>query len=205
MHLDSHHKFALIAGLGLSAIALNDAVTHGLTGHWSVFADEGPTWIVATGDVIHGLAYAGGLAVLRAERSRIHANRAASIFGWLLFAAFVPLAVGFLLGGIVPLRDTLMNAGGPVIGIAFLLQFVAALGLGLSLAKHPETGVGSRILLAVLPVIGLTVLLALVAADWAHPAYVETVTIVGVALLGVSGRPPSTRTQRDVRYAVDAA
>ncbi|KGN31365.1 hypothetical protein N802_04545 [Knoellia sinensis KCTC 19936] len=194
MQFAKHHTFALLAALGLSAIALNDAVTHGLTGEYSVFADDGPTWIVALGDVIHGLAYAGGLAVLRAERQRIHANRAASIFGWLLFAAFVPLALGFLLAGIVPLRDSLMTLGGPVIGVAFGLQFLAALGLGLSLVKRPETGVGSRILLAILPAIGVTVALAVFATDWAHPAYVETVTIIGTALLATSTRRASLDT-----------
>lgn len=189
MQLRTHHKLALAGALGLSGIAIFDAITHGLTGHWSMFADDGEVpWVMAVGDLVHGLAYTGALAVLHTERRRIHANRAASIFGWLLFVAFVPLAIGFLLSSIPPARDTVLELGGVVIGVAFGLQFIAALGLGLSLVRHPETGVGSRVLLAFLPVVGVTVALAILAKDWAHPAYVETVVIIGTALLATSRR-----------------
>lgn len=190
MKLARHHRLALPAAVGLSAIAIFDAVTHGLTGHWSVFADDsGVPVALAVCSVVHGLAYAGALWVQYAERGRIRANRAASVFSWLLFAAFVPLAAGFLL--LAPFEayghfEGAYAALAPVIGVAFGLQFLAATGLGLSLLRHPETGVGSRMLAALPLVMGLTALLAFVAPDWAHPAYVETVTIVGVALLGTA-------------------
>lgn len=190
MKLARHHRLALPAALGLSAIAVFDAITHGLTGQWSVFADDSDLPVaLAVGAVVHGLAYAGALWVLYAERDSIRANRAATVFGWLLVAAFIPLAAGFLL--LAPLHAFGSFEGGytaiaPVIGVAFGLQFLAATGLGLSLLRHPQTGVGSRMLAALPLVMGLTALLALVAPDWAHPAYVETVTIVGVALLGTA-------------------
>jgi hypothetical protein len=201
MKLARHHRLALPAAVGLSAIALFDAVTHGLTGHWSVFADDTDVpAALAVGCVVHGLAYAGGLRVLYAERQRLRANRGATVFGWLLFATFAPLAAGFLL--LAPFQayghfDGAYAVLGPVIGIAFGLQFLAATGLGLSLLRHPETGVGSRMLAALPLVMGLTALLALVAPDWAHPAYVETVTIVGAALFGtaVPARRPVPASQ----------
>lgn len=36
-----------------------------------------------------------------------------------------------------------------------------------------------------LPVFGVTILLQLVATDWAHPAYLETTLHFGIAVLGV--------------------
>lgn len=197
MKLATHHKFALTGALGLSGLAVFDAITHGITGHWSAFSDDGDiVWMRALGSVVHGLAYAGALWVLHAERRRIHANRTAAVFGWLLFAAFVPLAVGFLTA--MPLQAAgiglaVYDAVTPVIGAAFGLQFVAGIGLGLSLRRRPETGPGSRILQAIIPVIGATALVAFLVPDWAHPAYVEACTIVGAALLGAAA-PARRRT-----------
>lgn len=195
MNLAPHHRLALLAALGLSVIAIFDAITHGVTGHSSVFADgSDSTAAQALGAVVHGLAYLAALWVLHIERRRIHANRAATVSGWLLFAAFVPLAAGFLLGGpfrALGLLEGMFTLLDPVIGISFGLQFLAAAGLGLSLLRHPETGVGSRILATIPVVLGLTILLAVFAPDWAHPAYIETITIVGVSLLGTA--TPSRR------------
>jgi hypothetical protein len=190
MKLALHHRLALPAALGLSAIAIFDAITHGVTGHWSVFADDsGSAAAQALGAVVHGLAYLGALWVLYIERRRFRANRAATVFGWLLVAAFAPLAAGFLLlapfGALGQLEGALAFVE-PVIGIAFGLQFLAAAGLGLSLLRHPETGVGSRILAAIPLVLGLTLLLIVVAPDWSHPAYLETFTIVGASLIGTA-------------------
>ncbi len=193
MTLERHHRFALAAALGLSGIALFDAATHGMTGHPSAFSDVGTNhWLQLAGSAVHGLAYAGGAWVLHVERRRLHANRGAAVFEWLLFAAFAALAAGFLL--VMPFTSYGVLGGFtslfvPVIGIAFLLQFLAAMGLGLSLIKRPETGVGSRILLALFPTFGLTALIAAVAPDWGHPAYVESVTILGAALLGTATPP----------------
>jgi hypothetical protein len=190
MQLRRHHRIALATGLGLSGIALFDAVTHGVTGHWSAFSDDGDVpAIIAVGNVVHGLAYAGGVLVLHAERARLTVNRPAAVSRWLLLAAFAVLGVGFLL--LAPFQPydmatTLTDAVGPVIGVAFLLQFLAALGLGLSLLRYPDTGVGSRVLAGLPLVVAATVVVAVVAGDWAHPAYVETATILGVALLGTA-------------------
>jgi hypothetical protein len=203
MALAPHHRVALAAALGLSAVALVDAVSHGVTGDWSVFSDEGQIpWIRSAGAVVHGLAYAAGAWVLHAERRRLVVNRSATVFRWLLVVALAVLAAGFGLvapfapDGLPPAPDAVFAA---VVGVAFGLQFVAATGLGLSLLRHPETGIGSRLLQAVLPVLAVTVLLGAVAPAWAHPAYLETTTILGVALLGTAARPGSGATPTALR------
>lgn len=192
MRLAPHHTFALAGAAGLSAIALFDAVTHGLTGQWSVFADDSPVpWLQRVGDVIHGLAYLGALWVLYAERRHVLAGRVARVLGWVLAASFAVLAATFLV--VSPLSwlglDGLMGALSGVVGVAFLVQLLAGMALGLTLWRRPATAPGNRVLAAALPAVLVTVALGFVAADWAHPAYVETCVIVGTALLGAAARP----------------
>ncbi|KGN31364.1 hypothetical protein N802_04540 [Knoellia sinensis KCTC 19936] len=195
MQLGTHHRYALAGAVVLSALALYDAATWGLTGHSSVFVDTGPRWAQILAGVVHVVAYTGALAVLHAERRRIHTNRAAAVFGWLLFVAFIPLAVGYLLIAIPAVTEVVQSRGEVVFGLAFGLQFLAAIGLGLSLVKHPETRIGSRILLGIVPTIGLTAALAAWTSNWAHPAYVEAVTLMGIALLAT--RTPTHRPDTD--------
>ena len=76
MQLAPHHKQGLAGAAVLSSIALFDAMTHGLTGHGSVFADGSTMpWLLAAGDIAHGAAYLSLLLVLRAERTRLAVNR----------------------------------------------------------------------------------------------------------------------------------
>ena len=200
MNLARHHRVALAGALGLSAIALFDAVTHGLTGHWSAFSDDGQNPAIrAAGEAVHGLAYAGAVWVLVAERRRLHANRRTTVFAWVLALSFAALAAGFLVAAPFTAAAGARPAVAffePVIGAAFALQFLAAIGLGLALLRHAETGVGSRLLAATVPVLALTLVLASVAPAWAHPAYVETTTILGVALLGTAVRPLRAASDR---------
>lgn len=192
LSLHRHHVLALAGAAGLSAIALTDAATHGLTGSWSLFSDDGDVpWVRSLGAVVHGLAYAGAVWVLHAERDRLRVNRAAAVFSRLALVAFLLLAAGFLLvAPLMPygLAGPVEPALGPVIGVAFVVQIVAAAGVGLSLLRRPDAGPGTWVLASLPVVLVLTVLLGLVAADWAHPAYLETVTVVGVALLGARRR-----------------
>ncbi len=192
MHLSRHHRLGLAGVVGIGSIALFDAVTHGLTGRSSVFSDEATVpWIAAAGSMVHGLAYLTMLAVLWAEREHLRPGRWVSLLWWVLFGSFAGFAVTYLgptwveaLG-----HDTRMSAVvEPVVTAAFLGHFLAAVGLGFALRRRPEARPGSRILLAILPVIGLTVLVAWLAPTWAHPAYLEITTLLGVALLGADRR-----------------
>jgi hypothetical protein len=194
MSLSRHHLIALgLSAGGLVSIALTDAVTHGLTGHNSVFSDDSgrPGWIIV-GGLGHSAAYAAQCWVLVAERDRFAgANRFARLLRGVLLVSLALLAVGFavvspiLILARVPLDGAVGTAWGLVATVGFGGMILGALLLGLALLRTNPLGLGGRVLAAVLPVAGLTVALAAWAPAWAHPAYVETVLAFGIALLGV--------------------
>lgn len=189
MRLDTHHRIALTFALGLTAIAVHSAFLRALTGHDSIFSDESPSafWR-AFSYCVHGLAYVACTAVLIRERHRLGLNRASRVLGWMLACCLAVLAFCFLVVAVPHQYGHLgwaYDALGIPLGVAFGGHFVAALGLGLSVARRPEASLGARIHLLMVPAIGLTVLLAVFARDWAHPAYLEAVAIIGAALLGV--------------------
>jgi hypothetical protein len=136
---------------------------------------------------VHGLTYALRAAALVHCATRIDAGRAA--VRWLRRIAVVDLvllAVPFLysaatgaVGG-----DGLLGA---VLGFAFLALFPLAVALGAVLAARRETRHRPGwLLLATLPLIGVTALLG--AVGWAHPGYAETLVYLGLALLGAVSR-----------------
>ncbi|HET7352411.1 MAG TPA: hypothetical protein VFJ28_15870 [Marmoricola sp.] len=193
MALSRHHRIALVGACATSAIALGDAVVHGLTGDNSVFSDDsGRSALIALGGIVHGLTYVALAAVLVAERVRfVGTNLVARGARWVLMGGLAVLAIGFLL--VVPV---LAFAGQPegAVGAAwagtatvgFLAMILGSLTLGLALLRTSALGVGARVLAMMLPVAGLTALVAYAAPSWAHPAYVETTLHFGIALLGVS-------------------
>lgn len=193
MTLDRRHSLALIGATLTSAIALGDAVTHGLTGQSSVFAsDSGATAWAVIGGLIHGLTYAALCWVLVGERDRFAtANRFARALRRVLIFTFAVMAVAFVVAGPI-LTMTGGSAESPalatfeVFGTAvFLVMILASLLLGLALLRNHSGGVGARLLAAITPVLAITVLLGFIAPDWTHPGYVETLIHFGVALLGV--------------------
>ena len=101
MTLDRRHTLALIGATLTSAIALGDAVTHGLTGQSSVFAgDSGATAWSEIGGLVHGLTYAALGWVLVGERDRFAtANRFARVLRLVLIPTFDVMAVAFVMGG----------------------------------------------------------------------------------------------------------
>jgi hypothetical protein len=203
MALSRHHRIALVGACATSAIALGDAVVHGLTGDNSVFADDsGRPVLIALVGVVHGLTYLALATVLVAERVRFAGtNHLARGARWLLLGGLAVLAVGFLL--VVPV---FAFAGPPdgalgatwegVATVGFLAMILGSLTLGLALLRTSALGVGARVLALMLPVAGLTAIVAYAAPSWAHPAYLETTLHFGIALLGVGAarvRQPATR------------
>lgn len=191
MHLSRHHLAALVAATGTSAIALTDAVTHGITGHYSVFSDDsGVRSAVVASGLVHGLTYVALLVVLLRERARFAAsNRVARGARWIVMISLGFLALGFLT--LVPFLNP-RGGDGPVatalnvlVGPAFAGMILGSLVLGLALLRSAALGVGARVLACMLPVLGVTALLGWLAPDWAHPAYLETTLNFGIALLGV--------------------
>ncbi len=183
------HQIALLAAFGIVSIALFDAVTHGVTGHNSIFADDTDiVWLAQVGNVLHGLAYAGAVAVLVMNRRRIVAvNRVAAAAYWPVLVAVTILGTGFLL--VMPFLnlDAMPVAVGVVATTAFAVMLLGAPVLGLSLLRAPEMRPGNALLAAMVPMLGLTILLGFLVPNWAHPAYLETASAIGFALLGYRG------------------
>jgi hypothetical protein len=191
MQLSIHHKLALTGAAMTSAIALFDAMTHGLTGEYSVFSDEsGVRPVKVLGDLVHGLTYVALCLVLVREATLVAAaGRVQAVLRWVLVGSLTLLAAGFLL--VAPWLESPESAGvvGVVLVVLMSIGFAGmafgSLLIGPLLLRTPGLRTGARVLTAMLPVLGLTILLAFVAADWAHPAYLETTLHFGLALLGV--------------------
>ena len=191
MHLSTHHKIALPAAALTSCIALFDAATHGLTGGYSWFADDsGVRPAQVFGSLAHGLAYVALCVVLVREAALISAaGRVQAVLRWILVGSLALLAAGFLF--VAPFLESPETAGtvGAILGVSMSVGFIGmilgSLILGPLLLRAPGLRTGARVLTAMLPVLGVTILLAFVANDWAHPAYLETALHFGLALLGV--------------------
>jgi hypothetical protein len=202
-----HHRLAFVGAAATSAIALTDAFTHGLTGSSSAFADDsGAEGLILVGDLVHGLTYAAFCFVLVREAGRIDAaGRAAAALRRVLLASLAFLSAGFLLAS--PFRGRIEgsafeDAAGVVATVAFLGMILSALALGPLLLRRPELRVGARVLTGLLPVLGLTILLAVLVPAFAHPAYLETTLHFGIALLGVGAVSTQVRDPRRVDQVV---
>lgn len=185
---------ALTGAVGLSAIALNDAATFALTGHYSAASDEfgvNPLYLVS--GLVHGLAYLALAGVLRAFGPRVDGgNRFRRIVRLTLIVAFLVLAGGMLVGTAVSAVTGEMLSGsglyGGVANVSFLLHFLGSVALGFSLLRQPGMRLPAWTLIAILPVLGLTIVLGVLGSPWAHPAYAEALVCFGVAFIGLSAR-----------------
>jgi len=209
--VERHHRLALAGSAGLSAIALTDAVTHGVTGSYSPFADDsGQTGAILVSYVVHGLAYLALAHVLRRESAAFAAApRVARGARRVLLLCFAVLGVGFL----VPAPATYLAGAGEgalgsvwsMVGLLSLLGLLlGATVLGLAVARRNPLGIGGRVLGALIPVLLATIPVGFLAPDWAHPAYLEPTINVGVALLGV-GVPAAAAVRSRSQQAATAA
>jgi hypothetical protein len=204
MNLSNHHRVAIVGATVTSAIALYDAMTHGITGDYSVFSDDSTVPALRRlGDLVHGVTYLALAGVLYAERDRLRsANRVTRVVATVVVGSLALLAFGFLVA--IPVHEAF---GGPemVVGIAagvgFLGMLLGSMVLGFALLRTPGMRTSSRLLGAMLPVLGATVLLQLVLPDFAHPAYLETAAHFGLALIGADAvrsgiRRPDSRAHQ---------
>ena len=189
MQLSVHHKLALTGAAVTSAIALFDAATHGITGDYSVFSDEsGVRPVKVLGDLAHGMTYVALCLVLVREATLIAAaGRVQAVLRRVLVGSLTLLAAGFLL--VAPFLESPDSAAGTALGVVMSVGFsgmiLGSLLIGPLLLRAPGLRIGARVLTAMLPVFGVTILLQFVATAWAHPAYLETTLHFGLALLGV--------------------
>jgi hypothetical protein len=207
MELAIHHRLALVGAAATSSIALSDAITQGVTGHNSIFADtSGVKVAIVFGGLVHGLTYAALAWVLVKEGPAIDAvNRAARVLRRVLMTCLASLSVGFVV--IEPLRSlfdppALRTPWGVVASLAFAGMLLSALALGPVLLRQPAMRLGARLLSLMVPLFGVTLLVGMAAPNWGHPAYLETCLNFGVALLGAS--IPAERHDRFVPSAQEA-
>jgi hypothetical protein len=182
------YKFTITTAVAFSAISVYDAVYHGLTGRGSVFSDEyGRTWATIAGCLLAALTFGALVVVLVTGRRRIDTgSRTRCLIRRLLAVDLAVLAVTFATGATTFANPTspVTTALAPVAGVAFAGMFLLAFALGLSTVKVRELRVSTILLIAVLPIAGLTVALQALGTDFAHPAYAETAVYLGIALLG---------------------
>ncbi|MGD8202272.1 hypothetical protein ACQE98_16655 [Ornithinimicrobium sp. W1679] len=183
---------ALAGAAGLSAIALNDAATFALTGHYSAASDEaGVSAVYLVSGLVHGLAYLAFAGVLRVFGPRVDGgSRFRRIVRLTLIVVFLVLAGGMLVNTAVSaVTGEMLSGDGPygvVAGISFLLHFLGSVALGFGLLRRPGMRLPAWTLIAVLPAVGLTILLGVLGSPWAHPAYAEALVCFGIAFIGVS-------------------
>lgn len=182
------YKVAITAATIFSAVSLYDAVHHGVTGRGSVFSDEyGMTWATTAGSIVSALSFIALAVILVIERERIDSE--SRLRRWVRRLLAVDLALLAAVFGIgIPLMGALGRgydaAVGGVAGVAFSAMFLLAVGLGLSLLRMRELRPSAVLLLAVVPALGMTIILGAIGSDYAHPAYAETAVYLGIALLG---------------------
>lgn len=207
MQVSIYHRLALVGATATSAIALDDAVTHGLTGHNTIFADTSEVmWANVGAALVHAFTYGALFLVLVEEGARIDAaNRLARLLRRVLMACLGVLCVGFIV--IEPARvvfdPPIFRTPWTVVAtVVFLGMLLSATALGPALLRRPDLRLGARLLSLMVPLFGLTLLLGVVAPGWSHPAYLETTLHFGIALLGVGAAASSRHTVPPTRQPV---
>lgn len=192
---------ALAGAAGLSAIALNDATTFALTGHYSRASDEfGVNALYLVSGLVHGLAYLAFAGVLRTFGAAVDGgSRFRRIVRLMLIVALLVLAAGMLVSTTVSaVTGEMLSGDGPygaVASASFLIHFLGSVALGFGLLRRPGMRLAAWTLIAVLPMIGLTIVLGVLGSPWAHPAYAEALVSFGLAFIGLS---PQRVTHRAV-------
>lgn len=183
---------ALVGAVATSALAFADAVTVAVSGENLIGEDDAVSSALLLNGLVHGLTYVmlGWLLVF--ERRRIDAgSRVRATARWALTGSYLLLLPFFLLGmlQVALTRSTiadLLPVYEVTAGIGFAGMFLSSIVLGFALWRATDLRLASRTLsLGVLAGIGATILLALVASDWSHPAYAEAAVYLGTALLAL--------------------
>ncbi|MCK8609865.1 hypothetical protein [Agromyces sp. C10] len=183
---------ALAAAIATSAIALTDAMTRGLTGDDSIFADGSAVPVVeALGDVVHIACYALLVAVLVLVAGPLFAGHPwRQILRWALVVAYGLMALGMAAGLLGPGPD---GALAVVVTVGFFAMLLLPGVLGLTLLIQHDRSPSAFLLTLTLPA---AVLMFVLPEGWAHPGYAETFANVGLALLGVGSAVPADRGGR---------
>ena len=198
-------RAAVVGAAVVSAAALTDAVLRG-AGATPLWDEEtGSAAANATMALLHTAPYLLlAVGLLKAGPEIDAGRRGVGLLRRLLVAAlgvlaatFAALAAAHAVGGALP------DALGAVFGVSFGLVLLLPFVLGAVLLRRRDLRPAALVLVGLLPVLGLTVALAAVAPDWAHPAYLETAAYVGTALL-VTGAMSRRDRAGDGQVGADA-
>lgn len=199
---------AVTVAAGLSAVALTDAAMRGLGAGASVPWDlvSGSEEALRAVVLLHGLGYLVLVTVLVVYRIRI--DGASRTMPWLrtvMAACYLFFGLQFTWAGIFAPRYEPPELIGIITTLAFIGLHLLSIPMGLLLLRQPNMKTPALLLASPIVVLPLLIGLSFSFSAWAHPAYLETVVNMGVALLGVAkasahaDRPnerpvPATRT-----------
>ncbi|MGM1028904.1 MAG: hypothetical protein ACQEWM_03415 [Actinomycetota bacterium] len=153
--------------------------------------------------VVHAVVYGLLIACLIRSGPSVDAGRRfVRIVRWILVASYalmlVPfawLAVGDPTGSVAPAIETATS-------IAFVVNLLLPIALGLALIRRRALRVPALLLLSPLVLLPLTIALEAFTA-YAHPGYMETAVNVGLALLcGFADRQGAVEPRPPVRSAL---
>lgn len=186
-------RAALVVAFTTSAVALADAAVRGLHAGSSPIDEQQAGWVNVVVSILHAIAYGvlAGLLVSRADlidagsRARRWVRRVLACSLTVLALTFAALVLGVEAEGQSPLS----MAVGVLAGTAFAAMFVLSCVLGLSLLARRPFRAAAWMLSAQLLVLAGTLLLAALGSPFAHPAYLETASAFGLALLGRPHEP----------------
>ena len=175
-------RAALGAAVVLSVVSIVDAILRA-TDAVPPWDDElGTTWVVVATNVVMAATFALLAAVLVRDAERI--DEGSGAVRWIRRLLAVDLAV--LASGFVFVNVFEAEFFGAVAGITFLAMFVLGAVLGGALLRRPDVRLPAALMVAVVPIIGLTFAVEALAPGWGHPGYAETALYLGIAFLGLT-------------------
>lgn len=176
-------RTALGAAVVLSVVSIADAVLRATTDAAPPWDDElGTTWVIVATNLVMAATFGLLSAVLVRNAERI--DRGSRAVRWIRRSLAIDLAV--LASGFVFVNLFDADVFGAVAGIAFLGMFILGATLGGVLLRRQDVRVPAALMVAAVPMIGLTFALEALAPGWGHPGYAETALYLGIALLGLS-------------------
>lgn len=189
--MERHHRVALPFAVAVTAAVTVDTVVLAATGQRTFLTDDEQQTTLAKSALVTLLLAGGYLTqawVVHAEAARFaRGNRVVRAARPALLTGLLMLLVGGLV--VDPVADATggaaVAASDAAAGLALLLTGGSAVAIGLATLRRNPLGVGARVLATILPVAGLSVLLALVAPTVASPVFLSVVLALGIAALGV--------------------
>jgi peptidoglycan/LPS O-acetylase OafA/YrhL len=189
-------RTALGAAVVLSVVSIGDAVLRATSDAVPPWDDElGTTWVIVATNLVMAVTFGLLAAVLIRNAERIDEGSGAT--RWMRRVLAVDLAI--LASGFVFVSVFDAEFFGVVAGVTFLAMFVLGAVLGGMLLRRPDVRVPAALMVAVVPVIGLSFAVEALAPGWGHPGYAETALYIGIALLGLTAAGAGTAAPERTR------